>query len=185
MTLKNLQERGGLPTHMTVCRRSWKRSPCRPATSRNTRRVPLQHRLGRIVSATLDSSCLTPVGFPVGRRGGRPDGQLDSAGDDVIVVTEGGRDSTSTGSGGGSDSGAIVDEPRMRTSKMSACGARGGGGDRPDVSEHAAGVPLATQQCRRFGEFVSTIASRRRRPGEARCEQRRQTECPPGSYVTK
>ena len=104
---------------------------------------------------------------------------------DVIVVTEGGRDSTSTGSGGGSDSGAIVDEPRMRTSKMSACGARGGGGDRPDVSEHAAGVPFATQQCRRFGEFVSTIASRRRRPGEARCEQRRQTECPPGSYVTK
>ena len=40
---------------MTVCRRSWNRSPCRPArvAQRAPGRVPLQHRLGGVVAAPL------------------------------------------------------------------------------------------------------------------------------------
>ena len=38
---------------MTVWRRSWNRRPGRPAASRSARRVPLQHRVGGVVTAPL------------------------------------------------------------------------------------------------------------------------------------
>src|SRR5574341_997817 len=40
-----------------------------------------------------------------------------------------------------SHSGGGAVPEREAASRMSACGARGGAGDRPDVGEHAAGVP--------------------------------------------
>ena len=45
-------------------------------------------------------------------------------------------------------------------SRMSACGARGGAGDRPDVREHAAGVPgrEGSYQRRRAVELDAALA---------------------------
>jgi hypothetical protein len=45
-------------------------------------------------------------------------------------------------------------------SRMSACGARGGSGDRPDVREHAAGVPgwEGSYQRRRAVELDAALA---------------------------